>query len=147
MCIFYMQCALKRGGVLIPSSQISTWLFWTPWLILSITHLYYCNKLHVRLPWKTTWRLQLVQNAAAPLLLNKSCISTILDMLHWLLIGFLSQFKILFLTYKVLHGLDPGDWQNCLSHIEQSFWPISICPLPWFQEVRRAKFYRQCFGW
>ena len=54
--------------------------------------------------------LQLVHNAAARLLTRTrkfDHITPILASLHWLPITFRSDFKVLLLTYKALHGLSP----------------------------------------
>ena len=69
-----------------------------------------CNALFSGLPNYTTKSLQLVQNAAARLLTRTrrfDHITPILATLHWLLITFRSDLKVLLLTYKALHGLSP----------------------------------------
>uniref|UniRef100_A0A8C5AGF3 Reverse transcriptase domain-containing protein n=1 Tax=Gadus morhua TaxID=8049 RepID=A0A8C5AGF3_GADMO len=70
----------------------------------------YCNALFSGLPNSTTKSLQLVHNAAARLLTRTrkfDHITPILASLHWLPITFRSDFKVLLLTYKALHGLSP----------------------------------------
>lgn len=58
----------------------------------------YCNKLQVRLPVKTSPKLQLVQNTAAHLLTGVSqlniYIKPVLEHLHWLANGFRTQFTL-----------------------------------------------------
>ena len=71
----------------------------------------YCNALFSGLPNSTTKSLQLVHNAAARLLTRTrkfDHITPILASLHWLPITFRSDFKVLLLTYKALHGLSPS---------------------------------------
>uniref|UniRef100_A0A8C5CCP5 Reverse transcriptase domain-containing protein n=2 Tax=Gadus morhua TaxID=8049 RepID=A0A8C5CCP5_GADMO len=70
----------------------------------------YCNALFSGLPNSTIKSLQLVHNAAARLLTRTrkfDHITPILASLHWLPITFRSDFKVLLLTYKALHGLSP----------------------------------------
>ncbi|KAJ8397435.1 hypothetical protein AAFF_G00439840, partial [Aldrovandia affinis] len=55
--------------------------------------------------------LQLVQNAAARILTRTKKyehISPVLASLHWLPINYRVDYKVLLLTYKVLHGLAPS---------------------------------------
>ena len=54
--------------------------------------------------------LQLVQNAAAPILTRIKCfehITPVLASLHWLPIKFCIDFKVLLITFKALNGLAP----------------------------------------
>ena len=70
----------------------------------------YCNVLFSGLPLCSTKRLQLVQNAAARILTRTKKydhITPVLISLHWLPIQARSDFKVLLLTYKCLHGLAP----------------------------------------
>ncbi|KAK0132375.1 hypothetical protein N1851_032741 [Merluccius polli] len=70
----------------------------------------YCNALFSGLPNSTTKSLQLVQNATARLLTRTrkfDNIIPILSFLYWLPIKARSDFKVLLLTYKILHGLSP----------------------------------------
>ena len=70
----------------------------------------YCNVLFSGLPKCSTKNLQLVQNAAARILTRTrkfDHITPILTSLHWLPIQARSDFKVLLLTYKSLHGLAP----------------------------------------
>jgi hypothetical protein len=71
----------------------------------------YCNSLFSGLPNSTTRSLQLVQHAAARLLARTrkfDHITPILASLHWLQITSRSDFKVLLLSYKALHGLAPS---------------------------------------
>lgn len=67
-----------------------------------------CNYLFFGLDQSTLRRLQVVQNAAAPLLTGKKKqdhISHVLSSLHWLPINFRIQFKVLLIVFKCLNGL------------------------------------------
>ena len=78
----------------------------------------YCNALYVGLPLKTTWKVQLVQNAAARLLAGSSYrdhITPVLKELHWLPIRFRLEFKVLVMTFKALNGLGPRYFRERLS--------------------------------
>ena len=75
------------------------------------TRLDYCNSFFWDLPNSTTRSLQLVQNAAARLLTKTrkfDHITPILASLHWPPMTSRSDFKVLLLTYKALHGLSPS---------------------------------------
>ena len=69
------------------------------------------NALFSGLPTSTTKSLQLVQNAAARLLTRTrkfDHITPILTSLHWLPINARSDFKVLLVIYKTLHGSAPS---------------------------------------
>lgn len=65
----------------------------------------YCNAIYMGLPWKSNWKLPLVQNAGAQTVLYK----------YGLPICFLVQFKILVITFKTLHHLGMGHLKDHLS--------------------------------
>ncbi len=70
----------------------------------------YCNGLYVGIDQASLTRLQMVQNAAAHLLMgarNQGHITPILASLHWLPIRFRIDFTILILVFKALNGLAP----------------------------------------
>jgi len=63
-------------------------------------------------------KLQSVQNACARLIFNehKFCHTTPLTMeLHWLPIRFRIEFKILLITFEILHGLAPSYLSSLIS--------------------------------
>ncbi len=70
----------------------------------------YCNSLYCRISKSQIAYLQLVQNAAARLLLRRrkhEHITPILRSLHWLPVHQRIDFKILFFVFKSLHNLAP----------------------------------------
>ena len=70
----------------------------------------YCNSLLSGLPASSIRDLQLVQNFAARLILNRNkfChITPLLYELHWLPIDSRIKFKVLIFIYKSLHDLAP----------------------------------------
>ncbi len=70
----------------------------------------YCNALYSGISQRNLQRLQLIQNAAAWLLTGikkRDHISPILAALHWLLVSFRIDFKILLLPFKALKGQAP----------------------------------------
>ena len=83
----------------------------------------YCNYLLSGLPSSSLRNLQLVQNFAARLILNrgKFChITPLLYELHWLPIDCRIKYKILLLIYKSLHELAPSYLCDLLHHYEPS---------------------------
>ena len=69
------------------------------------------------LPLRLMRRLQLVQNGAARLITGVKKfqhISLTLANLHWLLVCFLINFKVMMITFKALNGLGPPYLSECL---------------------------------
>ena len=83
----------------------------------------YCNSLLSGLYTNNLRPLQLVQNYAARLILNRNkyChITSLLHELHWLPIEPRIKFKVLLLIFKSLHGLAPSYLSNLLQLPEPS---------------------------
>ncbi len=79
----------------------------------------YCNALLGGCSAHLINKLQMVQNAAARVLTRTrkyDHISPVLSTLHWLLIKHCIDFKILFINFKALNGLDPQYLSELLSH-------------------------------
>ena len=78
----------------------------------------YYNSVLYGLPDSLLNKLQRVQNACARLIFNehKFCHITPLIMeLHWLPVRFRIKFKILLITFKILHGLAPSYLSSLIS--------------------------------
>ena len=71
----------------------------------------YCNSLLFGVPECHLHKLQRVQNAAARLIFQESRfwhITPLLRSLHWLPVKYSIVFKIIFITFKAVHGLAPA---------------------------------------
>ena len=87
------------------------------------SRLNYYNSVFSGLPKSTTRSLQLVQNAAARLLTRMrkfDHITPTLASLHWLPITSRSDFMVLLLTYKALHGQAPSYLKDLIIHYSPS---------------------------
>ena len=83
----------------------------------------YCNSLLYGLPNCSLIKLQRVQNACARLTFNEGryCrITPLLVKLHWLPVQSRIVFKILLLTFKILHGTAPSYLESLISLKPQS---------------------------
>ena len=100
----------------------------------TIPEKYYCNSLLYGLPKYQLSKLQRVMNASARLVYYcapKSChITPLLRELHWLPVCYRIEYKLILLTFKVLHGMAP----DYLRHL------ISVLP-PSRYNLRRNDYY------
>ena len=78
----------------------------------------YCNSLLYELPQAQIDKIQRVHNAAARLTFKQpkfSHITPVLHQLHWLPIKYRTEFKILLLTFKAIHGMAPDYIRKLIS--------------------------------
>ena len=83
----------------------------------------YCNSLLYGLPKYRQSKLQLVMNASARLVYRapKYChITPLLRKLHWLPVCYHMEYKIILLTFKVLHGMAPDYLRHLISVLPPS---------------------------
>ena len=83
----------------------------------------YCNSLLYGLPKYQLSKLQRVMNASARLVYcaPKSChITPLLRELHWLPVCYCIEYKIILLTFKVLHGMGPDYLRHLISVLPPS---------------------------
>ena len=83
----------------------------------------YCNSLLYGLPKYMLSKLQRVMNASARLVYcaPKSChITPLLRELHWLPVCYRIEYKIILLTFKVLHGMAPDYLRHLISVLPPS---------------------------
>ena len=86
---------------------------------LVTSHLDYCNSLLIQLPASHLAPLQFIQNTAARLITRTrkyDRITPVILKLHWLKIPQRIQFKILLLTYNVVHNHEPCYLIDLISH-------------------------------
>ena len=89
---------------------------------LVISRLDYCNSIHYGLPKRELDKLQRVQNTAARLITGTKQydhIKPALQKLHWLPVESRIIFKVILITFKILHGLSPA----YLSSLLQEYHP------------------------
>ncbi len=87
--------------------------------VFMTSRLDYCNALLGGCSARLINKLQMVQNAAARVLIRTrkyDHISPVMSTLHWLPIKHRIDFKILLTTYKALNGLAPQYLSELLSH-------------------------------
>lgn len=93
-------------------------------LILVISCMDYCNMLYMGLSLTSIWKLQLIKNVAARIILGSPGMAHVtppLHELHWLQVCFWVQFKVLIITFKALHGRLAGYLQNHLCPIISAY--------------------------
>ena len=94
------------------------------------TRIDYCNGLLYGLPAAHLNKLQRIQNSAARLVcyLSRFChITPTLFSLHWLLVCFRIEFKLLTLAFKAIHGLAP-QYITDLINVKQQFGRMMLRP-------------------
>ena len=126
---------------------------------LIVSRIDYCNTIYMGLPLRLMRKLQMVQNMAARLLTGMKRfhpISPTLATLHWLLIRFHIDFKVLTITYKALNGLGPRYLAERLlppssthiTHSSQAGWLRGLTPREawWEKEIKPSWQWPLGFG-
>jgi len=76
----------------------------------------YCNAILYGVSAKVTWRLQIVLNAAARLVVGTGkydhITPALCDVLHWLPVPQQIEFKIAFLVFDCVRGAGPGYFKD-----------------------------------
>ena len=110
----------------------------------------YCNGLLYGAPEYQIKKLQRVMNASAQLVYHapKYChITPLLRELHWLPLGLRIDFKILLVTFKILHGVAPGYLKDLVSVLPDSHYQLRCNNNGILLERRRLRtkkyFYRK----
>ena len=106
-----------------PSSSVCNLGTWFDLHLDMDVHIDYCNGLLYRLPKHQLSKLQRVMNASTRLVYSapKSChITPLLRELHWLPVCYRIEYKIIILTFKVLHGMAPDYLRHLISVLPPS---------------------------
>ena len=106
----------------------------------------YCNSVFSGLPNSNTRSLQLVQNAAARLLTGTrkfDHIAPILASLHWLPITSRSDFNVLLLTYKALHGRASSYLKDLIRTVPHGPSDLQQLAFYCYQRLKRSRLDRE----